>query len=111
MVLYDAVGIVKWSGVTILFSGLVSLCQRVLVKIGALYVVTNRRVILKTGVICRRVTELVLVRCEALWITQSVTGRIFGFGTLVVTTGGASNYYCFVRKPFEFKLATNEQIG
>lgn len=101
----------KWLGITVLFLGLVSLVQRIFVKVGSLFVVTNRRVILKTGIIRRRVSELVLAKCEGLQATQSVTGRIFGYGTLVVTTGGATNCYYFVRKPFDFKQAINIQIG
>jgi len=106
-----SVPIMKWLGITVLFLGLVSLVQRIFVKVGSLFVVTNRRVILKTGVIRRRVAELVLAKCEGLQATQSVTGRIFGYGTLVVTTGGATNCYYFVRKPFDFKRAINMQIG
>ena len=103
--------IMKWLAVTVLFLGLVSLAQRIFVKVGSLLVVTNRRVILKTGIIHRRVAELVLNKCEGLQVTQSVTGRIFGYGTLVVTTGGATNCYYFVGKPFDFKRAINMQIG
>lgn len=103
--------IMKWLAVTVLFLGLVSLVQRICVKVGSLFVVTNRRVILKTGIVRRRVSELVLNRCEGLQATQSVTGRIFGYGTLVVTTGGATNCYYFVHKPFDFKRAINIQIG
>lgn len=106
-----SVPIMKWLGITVLFLGLVSLVQRIFVKIGSLFVVTNRRVILKTGVLRRRVSELVLNKCEGLQATQSVTGRIFGFGTLVVTTGGATKCYYFVSKPFDFKRAINIQIG
>lgn len=106
-----SVPIMKWLGITVLFLGLVSLLQRIFVKVGSLLIVTNRRVILKTGIIRRRVAELVLNKCEGLQATQSVTGRIFGFGTLVVTTGGATNCYYFVGKPFDFKRAVNIQIG
>lgn len=88
-----SVPIMKWLGITVLFLGLVSLVQRIFVKVGSLFVVTNRRVILKTGIVRRRVSELVLNKCEGLQATQSVTGRIFGYGKLVVTTGGATNCY------------------
>ncbi len=101
------VPIIKWLGITVLFLGLVSLIQRVCVKVGSLYIVINRRVILKTGIIRRRVAE----RCEGLQATQSVAGRIFGYGTLVVTTGGATNCYHFVSNPFAFKQAVNNLIG
>ena len=105
------VPIIKWLGITVLFLGLVSLIQRVCVKVGSLYVVTNRRVILKTGIIRRQVSELVPARCEGIQATQSVAGRIFGYGTLVVTTGGATNCYHFVSNPFAFKQAVNNLIG
>jgi len=100
----------KWLGVTVLFLGLVSLVQRVLIKVGSLFIVTNRRVVLKTGIIRRRVAELVLAKCEGIQATESVTGRILGYGTLVVTTGGATNCYYFVCKPFDFKKAVNTRI-
>lgn len=111
-ILYDfSSPMVKWLGITVLFLGLVSLVQRICVKVGSLYIVTNRRVVLKTGIIRRRVAELVLARCEGLQATESVTGRIFGYGTLVVTTGGTTNCYYYVSKPFDFKRAVNIQIG
>lgn len=68
------VPIMKWLGITVLFLGLVSLVQRIFVKVGSLFVVTNRRVILKTGIIRRRVSELVLARCEGIQTTQSPNG-------------------------------------
>lgn len=101
----------KWLGITVLFLGLVSLVQRIFVKVGSIFVVTNRRVILKTGIIRRRVSELILTKCEGIQVSESVTGRLFGYGTLVVTTGGATNCYYFVFKPFDFKRAINTQIS
>jgi uncharacterized membrane protein YdbT with pleckstrin-like domain len=97
-------------GVSLLFLGLVSLVQRVFVKIGSLYVVTNKRVIIKTGVISRRVVELVLVKCEGIYATQTIMGRIFGYGTIIVTTGGAMGCYYYVCNPFRFKMEINMQI-
>jgi Predicted membrane protein len=108
---FDSIGITHYLGVTMLFLGLVSLVQRVLVKVGSIYAVTNKRVVLKTGIIGRSVVELVLTKCEGLHIEQSVLGRIFGFGTIIVTTGGATNCYHYVAKPFRFKREINRQIG
>lgn len=56
----DSVSITHYLGVTLLFLGLVSVVQRVFVKVGSIYAVTNRQVIIKTGVISRRTVELVL---------------------------------------------------
>lgn len=107
----DSVSITHYLGVTLLFLGLVSLVQRVLVKVGSIYAVTNKRVIIKTGVISRRTVELVLAKCEGIQVTQDILGRIFGYGSIVVTTGGATNCYYYVANPFRFKCAINEQIA
>lgn len=107
----DDVLITRCLGVTLLFLGLVSLAQRVFVMAGSVYAVTNKRVIIKTGVISRRVTELVLAKCEGIHVMQTVTGRVFGYGTIVVTTGGATNCYYYVAAPFRFKMEINRQIG
>jgi len=106
----DEVIITQYLGLTLLFLGLVSLVQRIFVKVGSVYAVTNKRVIIKTGVISRRTVDLVLAKCEGIQVTQDILGRIFGYGTLVVTTGGATNCYYFVAKPFHFKKSINEQI-
>jgi uncharacterized membrane protein YdbT with pleckstrin-like domain len=110
MCYFDEARITQYLGVTLLFLGLVALVQRVLVKVGSIYAVTNKRVIIKTGVISRRTVELVLAKCEGIQVIQSVAGRIFGYGSIVVTTGGATNCYYYVANPYRFKRAINELI-
>lgn len=100
-----------YAGLLILFFGIVSLLSRILIKIGSSYAVTNKRVILKTGVISRRAVDLVLAKCEGLHIKQSVLGRIFNFGTITVTTGGASSSYPYIANPLAFRREINTQIG
>lgn len=107
----DSIKMTHFLGITLLFLGLVSLVQRVFVKIGSIYAVTNRRVIIKTEVISRRTVELVLGKCEGIQVVQSIFGRIFGYGSIIVTTGGATNCYYYVANPFRFKRAINEQIS
>ena len=100
-----------YAGLLILFFGMVSLLQRLFVKMGSSYAVTNKRVILKTGVISRRAVDLVLAKCEGLHIKQSIMGRIFNFGTITVTTGGAASSYPYIADPMRFKKEINQQIG
>ena len=106
----EVLPVIYYAGLLMLFFGLVSLVQRVLVKIGS-YAVTNKRVVLKTGVISRRAVDLVLAKCEGLHINQSILGRIFGFGTITVTTGGVTSSYPFVANPLAFRREINTQIG
>lgn len=103
--------VIHYGGIFLLFIGVVSLVQRIMVKIGSVYAVTNKRVILKTGVVSRKALDMVLAKCEGLHIKQSVWGRIFGFGTITVTTGGATSSYPFIANPLRFKKEINQQIG
>ncbi len=52
---------------------------------------TNKRVILKTGIISRKTQEMKLKSIETVEINQGIFGRIFGFGTIKVTGRGISN--------------------
>lgn len=100
-----------YAGLLILFFGIVSLLSRILIKVGSSYAVTNKRVILKTGVISRKAVDLVLAKCEGLHIKQSILGRIFNFGTITVTTGGVSSSYPYIADPLAFRKEINTQIG
>jgi len=100
-----------YAGLLILFFGIVSLLSRILIKVGSSYAVTNKRVMLKTGVIGRRAVDLVLAKCEGLHIKQSILGRIFNFGTITVTTGGVSSSYPYIADPLAFRKEINTQIG
>jgi len=53
--------------------------------------VTNKRVVLKTGIISRQTQEMKLTSVETVEIDQGVLGRMFGFGTVKVTGRGISD--------------------
>jgi uncharacterized membrane protein YdbT with pleckstrin-like domain len=53
--------------------------------------VTNKRVILKTGIVSRRTEEMKLSSIETVEIDQGIVGRMFGFGTVKVTGRGISD--------------------
>ncbi len=53
--------------------------------------VTNKRVILKKGIISRKSEEMKISSVETVEIIQSVIGRMFGFGTVKVTGRGISD--------------------
>jgi uncharacterized membrane protein YdbT with pleckstrin-like domain len=54
--------------------------------------VTNKRVILKTGIISRNTQEMKLRSIETIEINQGIIGRIFGFGAIKVTGRGISDF-------------------
>lgn len=97
-------------GLILLIIGGFQLLKRLLLKMGTEYVVTNKRVILKSGILSRNALELMLNKCEGMRINQSIMGRIFGFGSILVTTGGVTNTFRFVANPMKFRNEINRQI-
>ena len=55
-------------------------------------VVTSKRVIHKTGLISRKTIELNHSKVESYYVEQSILGRIFDYGTIIIHgTGGGYN--------------------
>lgn len=50
--------------------------------------ITNKRVIAKFGFVSRRTVEINLAKVESIQIDQGILGRIFDFGTLVISGAG-----------------------
>ncbi len=70
---------------------------------------TNKRVIAKTGFIRRDTIELRLEKVEGLIISQGIIGRIFNYGTVIVSgTGGIRTPIPFITEPTEFRRVVNE---
>ncbi len=49
---------------------------------------TNKRVIAKFGFISRKTVELYIGKVESVQVDQGILGRIFNFGTLVISGAG-----------------------
>ena len=77
---------------------------------GRQYVVTNRRLIFKRGIINRNSFELLLHKCEGVQVDQSIFGRLLDYGTVNVTTGEATNRYKYISHPMKFSTMIHEQI-
>lgn len=68
--------------------------------------ITNKRLILKTGLISRNTFELQLSQVETIRVKQSVFGRLLGYGTIVVRgTGSSSDKVSFISNPIDFRNA------
>ncbi|MBI1797321.1 MAG: PH domain-containing protein [Candidatus Eisenbacteria bacterium] len=70
------------------------------------FAVTNRRVIIKVGVLSTRSIELLLPKIEAIAVSQSLAGRLFGYGDIVVTgSGGTRESFSGIQSPLDFRHA------
>ena len=66
--------------------------------------VTSKRVIIKVGLVQRRTLELLIRQVEAISVDQSLTGRIFNFGTITLSgTGGVRETFHNISNPLEFR--------
>ena len=77
---------------------------------GKQYVLTTRRLIFKRGIIKRTSHELLLRKCEGISIEQSLMGRLFGYGSVLVSTGEEKNRYDYIKNPLAFSTCINQQI-
>ena len=89
---------------------IIAACWAISIYGGRQYVVTNRRLIFKRGIINRNSFELLLHKCEGVQVDQSIFGRLFDYGTVNVTTGEATNRYKYISHPMKFSTMIHEQI-
>jgi uncharacterized membrane protein YdbT with pleckstrin-like domain len=70
------------------------------------FAVTNKRVMMKSGVFTTHSVELMLNKIEAISVNQSFIGRLFGYGDIVVTgSGGTHEAFSRIQGPLEFRRA------
>jgi uncharacterized membrane protein YdbT with pleckstrin-like domain len=68
--------------------------------------VTNKRIIVKAGLIQRNTTEMFLEKVESIQVDQGIFGRIFDFGSITISgTGGDKSPVKSVSQPLEFRKA------
>jgi uncharacterized membrane protein YdbT with pleckstrin-like domain len=73
------------------------------------FAVTNRRVVIKVGLVSRKTVELNLEKVESIGVEQTILGRILGYGTIVVVgTGGTKEPFRGIADPMGFRRAVNE---
>lgn len=75
------------------------------------YGITNKRILMKTGWFQRNSLELFLDKIEAVHIDQTITGRILGYGTVIIIgTGGSRDPFLNVPRPLHFRHVTQQEI-
>jgi uncharacterized membrane protein YdbT with pleckstrin-like domain len=73
--------------------------------------VTNRRVIIKTGIASRRSLEIMLPKVESIGIDETAGGRMLGYGTVTIHgTGGTPEPFRLIAHPSEFRRQVQQQI-
>lgn len=75
------------------------------------YGITNRRILMKIGFIRRLSLEILLSRVESIQVYQGIMGRLFNYGTIVVSgTGGSKDLFPNIPDPLTFRRHAQEQL-
>jgi uncharacterized membrane protein YdbT with pleckstrin-like domain len=76
------------------------------------FAVTNKRVIIKVGLISRRTIEINMSKVESVEINQDIFGRLLNYGTIIVIgTGGTREPFALIDDPLAFRRAVQSQQG
>ncbi|MGI8820360.1 MAG: PH domain-containing protein [Chthoniobacterales bacterium] len=75
-------------------------------------VVTDRRVLIKTGVIRRQTVEMFIVKVESIAVDQGFLGRVFDYGTVTMRgTGGFEEAFEGIARPVAFRSCVQRLQG
>jgi uncharacterized membrane protein YdbT with pleckstrin-like domain len=84
--------------------GLISYAAAAVRRASTELAVTDQRVIYKAGVIARHTLEMNRSKVESVDVDQSILGRIFGYGTVVLRgTGGSMEPMRSISHPLAFR--------
>ena len=81
-------------------------------SISSEFAVTNKRVLVKVGLIRRHSLELLLQKVEGIGVDQGILGRILGYGTITVSgTGGTREAFRMIADPLEFRRQVQASLA
>lgn len=73
---------------------------------------TDRRILIKSGLLTTQLREMPLGKIEALLMQQGLFGKLFGYGTLDFNGSGGTRRTCSnIEAPFDFYKRVQEQVA
>ncbi len=100
-----------WGGILVILIAAACVGYAVLRKRSVEMAVTNRRAIIKGGILSRRSFEVLLSKVESIGVEEGLLGRMLGYGTVVVRgTGGSPEPFKNVAHPLEFRRQVQQQV-
>ena len=73
------------------------------------FVVTNRRVMIKTGLVSTRTLELNISKIESVSVNQGLFDKLIGAGDIVISgSGGTREVFAAIRDPLGLRMAVHE---
>src|SRR5260221_1046695 len=103
--------IMQAGAAVLLIAGAVTILVGALRRNSTEMAVTNRRVVIKTGLTARKTIEMLLNKVESIEVSETTVGRMLGYGTvLMIGTGGTSEPFPKVAHPLKFRSQVQQQI-
>jgi uncharacterized membrane protein YdbT with pleckstrin-like domain len=76
------------------------------------FAITNKRIIIKSGLLSRRTLEMNIAKVESVNVDQGILGRILGYGVVtVIGTGGTRETFQSIADPLAFRKAFQQLQG
>jgi len=95
----------------LLGSGLIALLAGAVRRNATEMAVTNRRVVVKKGLVQRTTIEMLLNKVESIEVRETTWGRLLGYGTIVVVgSGGSTEPFSQIAHPLVFRSELQQQI-
>ncbi len=105
-------GALRWVGIACLLLAAIIFGIGFVRRSATEMAVTNKRVIVKSGIVNRRTIELLLPRIESIAVEEPALGRVLGYGTVIVRgTGGTPEVFPQIARPLEFREQVQRQIA
>jgi acyl-coenzyme A synthetase/AMP-(fatty) acid ligase len=103
--------VMEGGGVVLLVCGAIVILMGMIRRNATEMAVTNRRVVIKTGMASRKTIEMLLGKVESIEVSETAMGRMLGYGTIVIIgTGGTPEPFYKVAHPLEFRSQVQQQI-
>lgn len=103
--------VMEGASIALLISGAIAILMGMMRRNATEMAVTNRRVVIKTGLVSRKTIEMLLGKVESIEVNETAVGRMLGYGTIVVIgTGGTPEPFRKVAHPLEFRSQVQQQI-
>jgi len=104
----DPAGVV---GLCVLVLGVTAVLAGILRRSTTEMAVTNKRVVVKTGILSRRTYEILLPKVESIHVDEGLLGRLLGYGSVIFRgIGGTPEPFRRVACPLELRRQVHHQI-
>jgi uncharacterized membrane protein YdbT with pleckstrin-like domain len=101
-----------WIALGLAVIGLIMMVPPWIRSMGSEFAVTNKRVLVKVGLVRRHSLELLLQKVEGIGVDQGILGRILGYGTITVSgTGGTHESFAMIARPLEFRRQVQASLA